>query len=124
MKPPQLKQGKGLRAFRTTQRGEAAATCELRATGLRLQPPWCPSAGRHGGPPLPCQGTPAARGTYPMGFPALWKSFRTRSTSLLTLQSFPSTANVLLQRQASSQAGLLSVCSARDRRVVPTWELV
>lgn len=37
-----------------------------------------------------------------MGFPALWKSFRTRSTSLLTLQSFPSTANVLLQGEQAA----------------------
>lgn len=40
--------------------------------------------------------------TYPMGFPALWNSFRTRSTSLFTLQSFPSTANVLLQQEETS----------------------
>lgn len=37
--------------------------------------------------------------TYPMGFRAPWNSFRTRSTSLLTVQSFPSTANVLLPRE-------------------------
>lgn len=34
-----------------------------------------------------------------MGLLAPWNSFRTRSTSLLTLQSFPSTANVLLPRE-------------------------
>lgn len=58
--------------------------------------------------PAPCpphrlpQACSWASRTYPMGFPALWKSFRTRSTSLLTLQSFPSTANVLLQREQAA----------------------
>lgn len=42
---------------------------------------------------------PSNSNTYPIGLPALWKSFRTRSTSLFTLQSFPSTAKVDLSQQ-------------------------
>lgn len=41
--------------------------------------------------------------TYPMGLPAAWNSFRTRSTSPWTLQSFPSAANVLLPREEAAQ---------------------
>lgn len=70
-----------------------------RASGS--SPPPSPTTAGHRRPRFPARPTPAAGRTYPMGFPALWKSFRTRSTSLLTLQSFPSTANVLLQSEAS-----------------------
>lgn len=49
--------------------------------------------------PIPGRTPPRAWSTHPMGLPAAWNSFRTRSTSLLTLQSFPSTAKVLLQRE-------------------------
>lgn len=89
----------------TTSTGfsELEGTCETTRNPLRYNERSGQEAPRHrlkaaggagsGGHPA----LPQAR-SYPMGFPAPWNSLRTRSTSLSTLQSFPSTANVLLPR--------------------------
>lgn len=68
----------------------------LRRNGLRAQ-----ASGAQRGSQ---RGPPHRRCTYPMGFPAPWNSLRTRSTSWWTLQSFPSTANVLLPEEGAFSA--------------------